>query len=335
MSFAIRSLLLLILSIAIATQASAQTAAETTENMAYFKRMSKAMTFSCDTISVFDHDGENFMPEGKAREVKIDPSHCDQSLAFITGEKILSQLWVEFEYQNRQGSKIIAEQTEAEKQEVQNQNDRLRKQSIEEVRKQTKPLVDFCLQAAATQKPNENRMCYFGGPLETSSAAFKDSFEAMLQNTLPPNWSLCTKDPIAPNSKVEHEFERIRSAAKSPVHWREVQKSLKMDGYICDSKGKCQKWLLGVWLPSETAAETSPQVPKNSPFVVIRILEFYRGDNHTIGPLSRGCSFDFKDSSRFCSDAKHKINVPSGICQATEDWHTWYGMQVMLNMEKL
>jgi hypothetical protein len=182
------------------------------------------------------------------------------------------------------------------------------------------PLADACKTLSAGREKDANVMCYFGGPSAESGKVFKVMFQAMLDHALPRNETVCTPERVTSKSASTKIFDAFLPDRTSALTWKQLQTSLKSDGFQCD-QDECHQNIMGILLPKRDVLEETSKANGDPPFaLILRQLAIYRGDWHRIGPGS--CLIDkMAKATDDCSRAAN--GVQKGICLSSEDWHAW------------
>jgi hypothetical protein len=279
---------------------------------------------SCASLVIAEYKSAEFLTTGPPVRVPFDRELCAAELTESDSARLLQPILRSLAASS--GSTVDWEKESVAEREKRIAQDEKEQQLIwSELQENFRPLFATCTSLGQKPNPSAVRLCYFGGPTEGSGGPFRAAFHAMVNNSLPPDESLCALESKPDWNRVEPEFMPIREHFGSGTSWQKIRLSLEQDGFRCSggTEDYCTKMVLGVSSNNLSDTFLADEWPgshlKNVGLIIPRILEVYKGPWRQLGPSSHRCRL----SAAKCPEHRPARGAQAGICLVGEDWHIW------------
>lgn len=305
----------------------------------YLRDLTKLTQLSCEALVVVDYKSTqkqwSFENMGTPVEVSADLSDCRLKLQPMLLEKAFAPLFKYLEASSGASGYDNSEDTKAEMQMRKIQQNRQNQKLKEGMKERLQPFVDMCRNLTPKAANGDKRVCYFGAFGQNAANTARAAFRTMTENRLLDGEAVCARDPLERNQATEPELQNFIDASQDRLSWKEARASLTRDGFLCTSdrdNDRCGKLVLGIWLDSPMAIEMKGAI-FGKDVIVPRQLSVYKGNWFITGPPSLGedCVRDTKTKKYVCAEKKPKRGTKQGICMVGEDWHTFYGLPLIIN----
>jgi hypothetical protein len=305
----------------------------------YLSNLTRLTLLSCETLIVLDYKNTqkqwSFENMGTPVEVNADLSDCRLKLQSMMLDKAFAPVFQYLEAASRASGNDNSEDTKAEMQMRKTQQNRQNQKLKEGMVERLQPIVDMCRNLTPKAANGDKRVCYFGAFGQNAANPARAAFRAMAENRLIDGEAVCARDPLRRNQATEPELQNFIGASEDRLSWKEARASLGQDGFLCNSdkdNDRCSKMVLGIWLDLPMAVEMKGAT-FGKDYIMPRLLSVYNGDWFITGPgnYREDCIQD-KTSKKFvCTEKKPKRGTKQGICMVGEDWHTFYGLPIIMN----
>jgi hypothetical protein len=207
--------------------------------------------------------------------------------------------------------------------------------SIKLVHRNAQKMAEACKAAALEHENDKTLVCYFGGPSNDSAQTFKAIFQAMLDDSLPNDSTLCSDDPLTDETASAKPFKDMIKDKAASLPWKVLRSQLEKESFQCGAED-CVRNVMIVILPSRQMLEAAREdasgqyigMTGRSPMVLYpRQMRIYRGERQRIGRLR--CALD--ENGNEGNECGPFIGAKSGVCLAKEDFHVWFRVIDLLN----
>ena len=172
-------------------------------------------------------------------------------------------------------------------------------------------LAETCRKVLPKTGGNKQRVCYFGAPDESSSAAFKSLFQTMISNGFPSNEAICTGDPILREKNRVSQFTSFLVGNEQRITWPDVKLSVEKDHFHCLGED-CTRSLVAIQPIAADFPDFKIGKEAKGFLIIARQLFLYRGKWHALWPYKKICV-----AGEDCQ-AKPESGVAEGICTQTD-----------------
>lgn len=203
---------------------------------AELERILSSMKISCSTLAIAEYSSEEFLTTGAAVRISFAASDCATRIVDTTSRSLLEPVMLALAGAADLEVDLQSE-TKAEREKRIAVQKLSQGRTLDGLQANFKQLFADCNALGQRPKPNATRVCYFGVPTGGSGGPSRAAFQAMLNNSLPKDESLCAPEKIADWNTVEPEFMPFHEHFGSTFSWSRIRQSLEQDGFRCSGEG--------------------------------------------------------------------------------------------------
>ncbi len=278
---------------------------------------------SCRSLIVTEYDQSDNVWNGKAEVKPFRLKTCENLLHPTDPQKIFAPVVEQFSSSillNDDSTKLSP--LEIKEKEVKQKI--VMSRMVLELHQNAEELAQTCRKILPKTRGNKQRVCYFGAPEESSSAAFKSLFQTMISNGFPSNEAICTGDPILREKNMVSQFRSFLVGNEQRITWPNVKSSVEKDHFRCLGED-CTRSLIAI----QPIAPDEPNVKIGKEakgfLIIARQMFLYRGKWHALWPYKKLCVV-----GEDCQ-AKPESGVADGICTQTDSSEGSGMMAYLLN----
>ncbi len=266
---------------------------------------------SCRSMIVTEYELSDSIWDGKATIKPFRLRACEKLLQTTDPQKIFAPVVEQF---SNSFTSLNIDITKLSASEIEQKTEKEKfamKHMVMKLHQNAEQLAETCRKILPKTEGNKQRVCYFGAPEESSSAAFKSLFQTMISNALPSKEAICTGDPILRGENVVSQFKRFLGGNEQRITWANIKSSVKKDHFLCLGDD-CTRSLVAI----QPVVSNHPhfKIGKEAKgFLIIpRQLSLYRGKWHGLWPYEKICAV-----GEDCQ-VKPEPGVAEGICTQTD-----------------